>query len=302
MINIVIVRFIIFLQNYTMKYTILVIASTLLLWSCKESSLVKTNIVSNKEELYQALLVAKPGDNVVMANGIWEDIQIKITANGTEDQPIKLSAETPGKVTIQGKSDLQLGGDYIIVDGLFFTQGYSPSRSVIQFAVHDTIANHCVVTNCGIKDYNKMQRNFQDIWVLFKGRHNQLSHCYLEGKSNRGPTVRVDLEGNQNVYNHHKIINNHFGPRPPKGGPSAETIQIGNSHTSMCPSHTLIANNLFDQCNGEVEVISSKTNFNEFRNNVFYKSEGSLVTRHGNYCIIDGNYFIGDDTLSLIHI
>jgi len=56
----------------------------------------------------------------------------------------------------------------------------------------------------------------------------------------------------------------------------------------------MVANNLFEECNGEVEVISSKTNFNEFRNNVFYKSEGSLVTRHGNYSMIDGNYFIGD--------
>ena len=63
----------------------------------------------------------------------------------------------------------------------------------------------------------------------------------------------------------------------------------------MAPSHTLVANNFFDHCNGEVEVISSKTNFNEFRNNVFYKSEGSLVTRHGNYCIVDGNIFIGDE-------
>ena len=62
----------------------------------------------------------------------------------------------------------------------------------------------------------------------------------------------------------------------------------------MSPSYTMVANNLFEECNGEVEVISSKTNFNEFRNNVFYKSEGSLVTRHGNYCTIDGNYFIGD--------
>jgi poly(beta-D-mannuronate) lyase len=62
----------------------------------------------------------------------------------------------------------------------------------------------------------------------------------------------------------------------------------------MSPSYTMVANNLFEKCNGEVEVISSKTNFNEFRNNVFYKSEGSLVTRHGNYCTIDGNYFIGD--------
>jgi len=42
------------------------------------------------------------------------------------------------------------------------------------------------------------------------------------------------------------------------------------------------------------------TNFNEFRNNVFYKSEGSLVTRHGNYCIVDGNYFIGEESSSNI--
>ncbi len=179
---------------------------------------------------------------------------------------------------------------------MYFTNGHTPSRAVIEFAINkDTIANHCRVTNCVIKDYNQMQRNNSDLWVLFKGRHNQLDHCFLTGKSNRGPTVRVDLEGNTNINNHHKIINNHFGPRPPKGGPSAETIQIGNSYTSMCPSYTLVANNLFDRCNGEVEIISSKTNFNEFRNNVFYRSEGSLVTRHGNYCIVDGNYFIGSE-------
>ena len=60
----------------------------------------------------------------------------------------------------------------------------------------------------------------------------------------------------------------------------------------------MVSDNLFDRCDGEVEVISSKTNFNEFRNNVFYKSEGSLVTRHGNYCTVDGNYFIGDENSS----
>ena len=65
----------------------------------------------------------------------------------------------------------------------------------------------------------------------------------------------------------------------------------------MSPSNTMVANNYFEKCNGEVEVISSKTNFNEFRNNIFYKCEGSLVMRHGNYCIIDGNYFIGDEQL-----
>jgi len=274
-------------------------ALLLLFVSCNETaSIVSSAVAKTNDELYKALEEAEPGDNITLANGIWNDVQIKVTASGTEDRPITLSAETAGEVFLQGKSNLELGGDYINVEGLTFTNGYSPSRAVIKFEVEDTVANHCIVRNCVIKDYNKAQRNMTDLWVLIKGRHNQLDQCYLAGKSNRGPTVRVDLEGNESINNYHRITNNHFGPRPPKGGPSAETIQIGNSYTSMCPSYTLVENNLFDECNGEVEVISSKTNFNEFRNNVFYKSEGSLVTRHGNYCTVDGNYFIGDDTES----
>jgi poly(beta-D-mannuronate) lyase len=252
--------------------------------------------VANASELQNAISQAQPGEEIVMSNGEWTDVQIRFYGNGTEANPITLRAETPGEVIIRGVSDLKLGGKFLVVDGLLFTDGASPSSSVIQFAINnDTIANNCRVTNCAIIDFNKAQRNMSDLWVLFKGRHNQMDHCYLTGKSNRGPTVRVDLAGNESINNYHKINNNHFGPRPPKGGPSAETIQLGNSSTSMAPSHTLVANNFFDRCNGEVEVISSKTNFNEFRNNVFYKSEGSLVTRHGNYCIVDGNYFIGDE-------
>lgn len=279
-----------------MKYTVILSLFFLTLISCSDSGNVSSSITTDNDELYQAIADAEPGDNIVMANGVWKDLELKLTKSGTENKPIILSAETPGKVIIQGESNLQISGDYITVEGLYFTDGHSPSNSVISFSIADTVANHCRVTNCVIKDYNKKQRNHSDLWVLIKGRHNQLDHCYLAGKSNRGPTVRVDLEGNRNINNYHKIINNHFGPRPPKGGPSAETIQIGNSYTSMSPSYTLVANNLFDECNGEVEVISSKTNFNEFRNNVFYKSEGSLVTRHGNYCTVDGNYFIGDET------
>lgn len=253
-------------------------------------------MVSNADELKEAIAKAQPGAEIIMSNGKWNDLQIRFTGVGTKDAPITLRAETSGEVIIQGQSNLKLGGEYLIVDGLYFTNGASPSGSVIQYFISkDTLANNSRVTNCVIKDFNKSQRNKQDLWVLFKGRNNQLDHCYLAGKSNKGPTIRVNIQGNESIRNYHKINNNHFGFRPPKGGPSAETIQIGTSSTSMSPSHTLVANNFFDRCNGEVEVISSKSNFNEFRNNVFYKSEGSLVTRHGNYCIIDGNYFIGDD-------
>ncbi|APZ46122.1 alginate lyase [Polaribacter reichenbachii] len=257
---------------------------------------VENNIfVSNVNELTEALKSVKAGDDIVLKNGTYKDINIKFIGEGTEGNPITLSAETPGEVFIEGESSLEISGNYLKVDGLFFRNGHSPKTNVIAFRTSKKeVANHSTVSNCVILDFNNLQRDQDNLWVQFYGKHNELSNCYLAGKTNGGPTVRVDLKGNQSIRNYHKIINNHFGPRPRKGGARGETIQLGSSFTSMSPSNTTIANNLFEECNGEVEIISSKTNFNIIKNNVFYKSEGSVVTRHGNYVTVDGNYFIGD--------
>ena len=279
-----------------MKRSLTLLIALIALAGCQHTALAQTDVrVSTASELRKAISNAGPGTEIVMADGEWSDVRIRLVGTGTPDRPITLRAETPGGVILRGESDLQMAGEYLVVDGLHFRDGASPSDAVIQFFVSDdSLANHSRVTNCVVDGYNKPQRDQTDLWVLFKGRHNQLDHCYLAGKSNRGPTVRVDLDGNPSIYNYHRIAHNHFGPRPPRGGPSAETIQIGESGTSMTPSHTLVEDNLFDRCSGEVEVISSKSNFNEFRGNVFYLSEGSLVTRHGNYAVVDGNVFIGD--------
>ena len=282
-----------------MKKSISIIAILFLLLSCGHKSNLNAVKVTNLEELTTAIDSAKAGDQIVLANGVWKDVQIKFRGKGTKENPITIKAETAGKVSIEGQSYLKFGGEYLVVEGLHFKNGYSPSNAVIDFKIGhkdapDEISNNCKVTNCVIEDFNKPKRDDSDLWVQFWGRHNELSNSYIAGKTNRGPTVRVSIAGIESINNYHQIINNHFGPRPVKGGPSGETIQLGDSYTSMSPSHTTVANNLFEECNGEVEVISSKTNFNVFKNNVFYKSEGSLVTRHGNYVTVDGNYFIGD--------
>ncbi|WP_339895999.1 chondroitinase-B domain-containing protein [uncultured Algibacter sp.] len=278
-----------------MKIYFYILAVFVLCFSCAEANKSSIGLVKTNQELYEAIKSAKPGDEIVLSNGVWKDVEIKFIALGTKGNPIILRAETEGEVFIEGVSNLAFGGEYLVVSGLHFRNGYSPSKNVIAFRIdEDSVANNCRVTNCVIIDFNKLQRDDDDLWVQFYGRHNQLDHCYIAGKTNGGPTVRVDLKGNQSIRNYHKIVNNHFGPRPRKGGARGETIQLGSSFTSMSPSNTTIANNLFEACNGEVEIISSKTNFNEIKNNVFYKSEGSVVTRHGNYAMIDGNYFIGD--------
>jgi len=283
-----------------LKNLFVILSLTFLLANCQQVSNQETILVENKQALQKAIETAEPGAVIVLANGIWKDVQIKFTGNGTPDNPIILKAETAGKVFLEGQSDLKFGGTYLEVHDLFFRNGQTPSNAVITFKIdNNQIASHCRVSNTVIEDYNQLSRDRKDHWVEFWGRHNQIDHCYLAGKSNEGPTLRVDIKGRQSINNYHQIVNNYFGPRPRKGGPKGETIQIGDSGTSMSPSYTNISNNLFDRCNGEVEVISSKTNFNEFRNNVFYKCEGSLVTRHGNYCIVDGNIFIGDGTANI---
>ena len=277
-----------------MKKSVLIITLLLLIVSCNEK-VAKSIVVTNASELIEATKNAKPGDNIVVKNGTYKDVEIVFEGQGTKENPITLKAETPGKVFIEGVSSLQIGGNYLEVNGLFFRNGYSPFKNVIGFRItEENVANYSKVTNCVILDYNNLQRDQDNLWVQLYGTHNELSNNYIAGKTNGGPTVRVDLKGNQSIRNYHKIINNHFGPRPRKGGARGETIQLGSSFTSMSPSNTTIANNLFEECNGEVEIISSKTNFNIIKNNVFYKSEGSVVTRHGNYATINGNYFIGD--------
>ncbi|WP_299322879.1 chondroitinase-B domain-containing protein [uncultured Maribacter sp.] len=279
-----------------MKNILLAITVFIALASCTENSSKKTLIVNDIAELNTAIAKASPGDKILLADGIWKDAAIKYYGNGTEKQPITISAETPGKVFLEGNSFIQLGGEYLTVSNLYFKNGYSPNSSIIRFMINeDSVANNCRVTNTVIKDYNQPNRYTNDRWIELYGKHNQFDHNYISGKSNDGETLRVFFTGNQHIENHHQIVNNYFGPRPRKGGPRGETIRIGDSKTRFSPGYVNVSDNYFDACNGEVEIISDKTNFNTFNHNIFYKSEGSLVLRHSNYAKVNGNIFIGAD-------
>ncbi len=264
--------------------------------SCKNDTLTNSTFVKNNTELKNAITNASPGTNIVLKDGIYKDAQIKFYAIGTKDKPITLKAENPGKVFFEGKSFLHLGGEHLIVDGLYFRNGYSPEISILRYRIgKDSTAFNSRITNTVIKNFTKPSRLTNDHWIEFYGKHNKIDHCYISGKSNDGETIRVFQDGNKNVSNYHQIVHNYFGPRPRKGGPRAETIRVGDSKTSMSSGFVNVSDNYFEACNGEVEIISDKTNYNTFKNNIFYKCEGSLVLRHGSFSTVDSNIFIGDD-------
>jgi poly(beta-D-mannuronate) lyase len=73
-----------------------------------------------------------------------------------------------------------------------------------------------------------------------------------------------------------------------------ETIRIGDSGASMWESSCLVTGNLFHQCDGEGEIISSKSCKNTYRGNLFRSSAGTLTLRHGNNCLVENNLFLGE--------
>ena len=115
-----------------------------------------------------------------------------------------------------------------------------------------------------------------------------MDHCYLAGKTSESPTLQIEADG---TPNRHRIDHNHFGPRSPLGRNGGETIRVGYSGQSMNVSATLVEQNLFERCDGELEIISNKSCENIYRGNTFLDCAGMLTLRHGNRCLVEGNFF-----------
>jgi len=100
-----------------MRLLISIACVFIMLSGCDTSKSVNQIKVSNSDELNNAIKDSKPGDDIVLTNGVWKDVKIKFRGKGTKDKPITLRAETAGKVSIEGQSYLKFGGEYLISFG-----------------------------------------------------------------------------------------------------------------------------------------------------------------------------------------
>lgn len=267
----------------------------LAIWLLAVPAHAEQYFVKNIDEYNQAAKKLVAGDIIILANGRWHDFEIKISGKGTKTKPITLISEDPGKVVLTGQSNLRIGGEYILVTGLVFLNGYSPTGEVISFRrSKDDLARNSRVTEVVIDGFSKPDRYDSDYWVGMYGKNNRFDHNHLVGKTNKGVTLAVRLDSKGSQENGHRIDHNYFGPRPVLGSNGGETLRIGTSKYSMFDSHTLVENNYFDRCDGEVEIISSKSGRNIFRGNMFFESSGTLTLRHGDGNLVENNVFMGN--------
>ena len=90
-----------------------------------------------------------------------------------------MTAEEPGKVIITGQSNLGISGSHIVISGLVFKDGFTPTTEVIAFrtAKHE-LANNSRVTNMVIDNFGNPERFVSDIWVSMYGKNNRFDHTH----------------------------------------------------------------------------------------------------------------------------
>lgn len=284
-----------------MKYLISIIV---IVASC---NLAHGQLVSTNSELNIAISNAYAGTTIILADQIWTDVQININKNGTSDNPIIIKAQTPGNVFFEGRSNISLGGSYIIFEGVIFQNASGLITSgdklepIIEF--RDTSNNDCVnchVRNIKIDSYNgsTSQETLKFKWIIIYGEYNEVSYSSFIGKNGVGSIINDNH--NNSTPDYSKIHHNYFADRVPvnndvNGLNDQDAIRIGVSTTSLSDSFTVVYDNFFNNWSGEVEIISNKSGSNKYYNNTFRDYQGTLTLRHGNNTEVFGNYFFGDN-------
>jgi len=249
--------------------------------------------VGSVAEFDAAVKQLRPGSELVLAAGEWRDAELRFDAQGTPEQPITLRAEVPGATILTGSSRLHIGGNHLVVSGLWFRDPVTSKGDVIEFRRDSKqLAHHCRLTECAISAAKTSAPDTTEAkWLSLYGSRHRVDHCYFAGKTSAGTTAVVWLGGEPE--GDHLLEHNHFGERTRLGKNGGETIRIGDSKTSDRSARCTIADNLFEHCNGETEIISNKSCDNLYTRNTFLECEGTLTLRHGHRAVVDGNWFIG---------
>lgn len=237
-------------------------------------------IVSSKYEFEEAVQEAQPGDEIIIANGHYENWGVQINCRGTAAAPITIHPESEGGAVFTGTTAFRLTGQYVILKGLSF-EGCTTTPITLQDA------SFCRVTGCRFVASRATVINFRG-----QSDDNRIDHCTFLHTEAKCIVVTINTS---RPPLRNRLDHNLFQDVPRLGRNGRSTIQIGQFQTKrgLVESLTLVDYNVFLRCNGDAEIISNKSSRNTYRYNLFKDCQGELVMRGGSHCVIEGNRFEG---------
>jgi poly(beta-D-mannuronate) lyase len=240
--------------------------------------------------LVAAIKAARPGDVIVMKDGVWTDVDIRFDASASAQAPVRLRPQTPGGVVLTGASRLTFAAPHLVAEGLYFRGGALAGGSVVTFASH-----HGRLSESAIVDYNPWSSATAYHWVLFEGDANRVDRCTFRGKNNLRPVI-----AQKPAARHNRVDGSYFKDIAFHSQNGREIIQIMgygmNEELGEDGAFFTVEGNLFDEAHGEgMEIISIKSNRNVIRGNTFRRSKGGITNRSGNFNVIEGNVILGEN-------
>ncbi|HAU38963.1 MAG TPA: hypothetical protein DCX07_14775 [Phycisphaerales bacterium] len=246
--------------------------------------------LSDVAAINKALENAKPGDTILIKNGVYADARIAIPTSGEKDKPIILAAETPGKVTFTGRSRIVLGGKSLHLTGMVF------HKNIGGTAVEFKAAQHCRLSHTAFNESGDTKSVFAHMVEVGEGSaDNRIDHCYLAKSLSMSIGTRTGALRIQ-------IDHNWFQDIVSRSSNGQEAVQLLAFNEIDAPEHSLFATveyNLFDGACGDEEILSVKSSGNLIRYNTFLghptHNKGGLNVRHGHNNRIDSNTFLRTD-------
>ena len=246
-------------------------------------------IVSTIVELQKAINEANPGDIILLKKGIYTTTgDISINKTGTKEKPITIAVEEPGNTEITGKGGFNLLGNaaYIIIRGFTFTHEASKAKC-------SPSSSFCRWTN------NVFETPGTGDYLTIAGSDHEVDYNTFQNKDSLGKFIAIKGTGSQiaeRLWIHH----NYFKNQKNQGGRNgAEAFQFGLSGFSLSSSNSVVEYNLFEDCDGENELISIKASRVTVRYNTIRNCPAQFTLRHGNFNEVYGNYFINTPGLRI---
>ena len=266
----------------------------------KEGTFSKRTVyVTNKDELEEAVENMLPGDSIVLADGTYNEFNETMSnQGGTVDYPVYIIAENQGMAKITGKSNFRMDNcAYINIMGLDID--IDDKNNIFKLTDCNNVRISRNTVSCSNTDGTSKWIEIVGVWdaEVTTSHHNRVDHNLFEGKQDGGALFIIGGNSGENepsISQDDRIDHNHFKNVGPRVDNEKETIRVGYSKLSLASSYTTIENNLFEECDGDPEIISVKSCDNYVRGNTFLRSLGTVSLRHGNRNEVSGNFFIGD--------
>jgi endoglucanase len=238
--------------------------------------------VSSIAQLQAAADAAQPGDRIELVDGVYTTSgSIPLRRSGTASAPITVAAQNVGGAEIRGSAGFSFAdSDHVVVEGFRLRHGGSVS---VPAGSH-----HVRLTR------NVVQLSGSGNWVTVTGNDVEVDHNTFQNKSTTGVFLQISGPGDAGMAQRTRVHHNHFRDHTFTGDNGGESIRLGYSFRQLASAGAVVEYNLFERANGDSEAISVKSSDNVIRYNTIRDSRGSIVLRHGNRNLVEGNLMLGN--------